>query len=280
MEPEEFCADVLVGRSARGSVSVGANFRFGHGAARRRGVAARARRSSRPTVVPLVEHGGRAGLVEPDPGAGRRRRRGRRRRTLLGAPFRLEGDGGAGRRARPRARHADGEPRARAGCASCRRPASTPATARVDGRGGPGRGQHRRAPDVRGRRRAAGRGPPDRTSRAICTGSRCGSTFLERLRDEVQVRLGRGAGRADAEGRRADASGSPAPVAGPCAVAATFFAVTLTKEAKTEVIRKFATHEGDTGSPEVQVALLTARINELTEHLREHRRTTTRGAAC
>jgi small subunit ribosomal protein S15 len=48
--------------------------------------------------------------------------------------------------------------------------------------------------------------------------------------------------------------------------------VTLTKEAKTDVIRKFAKHEGDTGSPEVQVALLTARINELTEHLREHRK--------
>ena len=48
--------------------------------------------------------------------------------------------------------------------------------------------------------------------------------------------------------------------------------MTLTKEAKTEVIRKFASHEGDTGSPEVQVALLTARINELTEHLREHKK--------
>jgi len=48
--------------------------------------------------------------------------------------------------------------------------------------------------------------------------------------------------------------------------------VTLTKEAKTDVIRKFAKHEGDTGSPEVQVALLTARINELTEHLREHKK--------
>jgi small subunit ribosomal protein S15 len=48
--------------------------------------------------------------------------------------------------------------------------------------------------------------------------------------------------------------------------------VTLTKEAKTEVIRKFASHEGDTGSPEVQVALLTARINELTEHLRTHKK--------
>jgi small subunit ribosomal protein S15 len=48
--------------------------------------------------------------------------------------------------------------------------------------------------------------------------------------------------------------------------------VTLAKEAKTDLIRKFAKHEGDTGSPEVQVALLTARINELTEHLREHRK--------
>jgi len=46
--------------------------------------------------------------------------------------------------------------------------------------------------------------------------------------------------------------------------------VSLTKEKKTEVIGKFASHEGDTGSPEVQVALLTARINDLTEHLRAH----------
>ena len=44
----------------------------------------------------------------------------------------------------------------------------------------------------------------------------------------------------------------------------------LTKEVKSELIAKHASHEGDTGSPEVQVALLTARINELTEHLREH----------
>jgi small subunit ribosomal protein S15 len=48
--------------------------------------------------------------------------------------------------------------------------------------------------------------------------------------------------------------------------------VTLTKEAKNEVMTRFAKHEGDTGSPEVQVALLTARINELTEHLREHKK--------
>jgi small subunit ribosomal protein S15 len=49
-------------------------------------------------------------------------------------------------------------------------------------------------------------------------------------------------------------------------------AVTLTKEAKVELIQKFGSHEGDTGSPEVQVALLTARINELTDHLRTHKK--------
>ena len=46
----------------------------------------------------------------------------------------------------------------------------------------------------------------------------------------------------------------------------------LTKEAKQEVIQKFGRGDNDTVSPEVQVALLTARINELTEHLREHKK--------
>ena len=46
----------------------------------------------------------------------------------------------------------------------------------------------------------------------------------------------------------------------------------LTKEAKQEVILKYGRRDNDTGSPEVQVALLTARINELTEHLREHKK--------
>ena len=40
---------------------------------------------------------------------------------------------------------------------------------------------------------------------------------------------------------------------------------------KAEIIAKYAIHEGDTGSPEVQIAILTARINELTEHLRVHK---------
>ena len=40
---------------------------------------------------------------------------------------------------------------------------------------------------------------------------------------------------------------------------------------KKEIIATHATHEGDTGSPEVQIALLTARINHLNEHLKEHK---------
>ena len=40
---------------------------------------------------------------------------------------------------------------------------------------------------------------------------------------------------------------------------------------KQEIIQKFASHEGDTGSPEVQIALLTERINHLNEHLKEHK---------
>ena len=43
----------------------------------------------------------------------------------------------------------------------------------------------------------------------------------------------------------------------------------LTTEAKLAVIKEYATHEGDTGSPEVQVAILTSRIQYLTEHLKE-----------
>ena len=45
----------------------------------------------------------------------------------------------------------------------------------------------------------------------------------------------------------------------------------LTAEEKQEFIAKYATHEGDTGSPEVQVALLSKRIADLTEHLKEHK---------
>jgi len=45
----------------------------------------------------------------------------------------------------------------------------------------------------------------------------------------------------------------------------------MLKDEKTSVIEEYATHEGDTGSPEVQVAILTRRITELTEHFRTHK---------
>ena len=48
--------------------------------------------------------------------------------------------------------------------------------------------------------------------------------------------------------------------------------IMLTKEAKQEIIQKYAVHEGDTGSPEVQIAILTNRINYLTEHLKAHKK--------
>ncbi len=46
--------------------------------------------------------------------------------------------------------------------------------------------------------------------------------------------------------------------------------MSLATQHKKEVITKFATHQGDTGSPEVQVALLSERINYLTEHFKTH----------
>ncbi|HLV09864.1 MAG TPA: 30S ribosomal protein S15 [Halanaerobiales bacterium] len=46
----------------------------------------------------------------------------------------------------------------------------------------------------------------------------------------------------------------------------------LTKEEKQQIIQEYQLEEGDTGSPEVQVALLTRRIQQLTEHLNEHKK--------
>ena len=50
-----------------------------------------------------------------------------------------------------------------------------------------------------------------------------------------------------------------------------FFIAMITQEKKQAIINEYATKPGDTGSPEVQVALLTARINELNEHLSTHK---------
>lgn len=61
-----------------------------------------------------------------------------------------------------------------------------------------------------------------------------------------------------------------------------FFAVTgglllwgcimITKEEKKQIIEEYQQHDGDTGSPEVQIAILTHRINSLNEHLKEHKK--------
>lgn len=46
----------------------------------------------------------------------------------------------------------------------------------------------------------------------------------------------------------------------------------LTKKEKDAIIKKFQTHKGDTGSPEVQIAILSAEIDRLSEHLKKHRK--------
>jgi small subunit ribosomal protein S15 len=48
--------------------------------------------------------------------------------------------------------------------------------------------------------------------------------------------------------------------------------MSITAERKNEVVREYARHEGDTGSPEVQVAILSERIKNLTEHLQTHKK--------
>lgn len=46
----------------------------------------------------------------------------------------------------------------------------------------------------------------------------------------------------------------------------------MTNAEKTQIMQEYATHEGDTGSPEVQIAVLTKRINDLTDHLKTHKK--------
>ena len=48
--------------------------------------------------------------------------------------------------------------------------------------------------------------------------------------------------------------------------------MSITAEAKTKLVSDYKIHDKDTGSPEVQIAILTTRINELTEHLRTHKK--------
>jgi small subunit ribosomal protein S15 len=50
------------------------------------------------------------------------------------------------------------------------------------------------------------------------------------------------------------------------------YSMSLTAEAKRKLVKEYATKSGDTGSPEVQIALLTERINGLTEHFKTHKK--------
>ena len=48
--------------------------------------------------------------------------------------------------------------------------------------------------------------------------------------------------------------------------------MSITADQKTKIVSEYRTHDKDTGSPEVQIALLTSRINQLTEHLKTHKK--------
>ena len=56
--------------------------------------------------------------------------------------------------------------------------------------------------------------------------------------------------------------------------------MSIDNDTKQQIIAEYATHEGDTGSPEVQVALLSHRISHLTEHLKTHKHDHHRAAGC
>ena len=88
--------------------------------------------------------------------------------------------------------------------------------------------------------------------------------FLKRLRGEKRFELGRGAHRADGPRRRTRPGRSrDDPATLRCRM-------TLTQERKAEIVAQFGENAQDTGNTRVQIALLTQRINDLTEHLREH----------
>ena len=57
-----------------------------------------------------------------------------------------------------------------------------------------------------------------------------------------------------------------------CCLGGSFLAVPLAKETKEQILSDFRSHESDTGSPQIQVALLSKRINELTEHFKIHKK--------
>src|SRR5438477_629397 len=71
--------------------------------------------------------------------------------------------------------------------------------------------------------------------------------------------------------KRSCSAPSPAGTPGTAKTPTERRSMSLTKEEKQEIIKEHGRAEADTGSPEVQIAMLTRRINQLTEHLREHK---------
>src|SRR5205814_2015854 len=114
--------------------------------------------------------------------------------------------------------------------------------------------------DVRKRARPAGRGVPSRFRPGPLRTAPADRIRRAPARGKA-VRIGRCAGRADGPRRAASARDCLCYGCAP---------MSLTVEKKREIVDRFGKDENDTGSPEVQVALLTERINHLTEHLREH----------
>src|SRR5215218_8543165 len=128
--------------------------------------------------------------------------------------------------------------------------------------------QRRRAAHVRHGSRAAGGGVPARLRGRPLRARAAARVPLAPAR-RAAVRLGRGARRADGARRRGNAPDRGLSRPTPCYPASS--QMTMTIEEKAEITAKFGKDERDTGATQVQIALLTSRINHLTEHLREHK---------
>jgi ribosomal protein S15 len=239
---QEFIDGVLVGALGATHVSVGENFRFGHKASGDAALLAR-QDAFETRVTSLVEVDREivsSTLIRHLIQLGDVERAGR----LLGDRFQLRGTVVAGdRRGRtlgyPTANLVPRPRRLR----------------RLRQRRGGG-GQRRRAPDLRHRARRVGGGVPDRLRRRPLRNRAAARLRLATAR-RARLRDGRRAGGADGRGRGRGCYRDP-PF------------MTVTAQRKQELVSKFGKVPGDTGSAEVQIALLTERINELTQHLRTH----------
>ena len=148
-----------------------------------------------------------------------------------------------------------------------RRSADLPGPRRLRGLGTrPRRGRERgRAAALSRAAAACSWRPTCSTSRAISTARRCASRSSSACAGSGASRAVEALVEQMQQGRRS----GPGDLRTGCYG---FAPMSLTAEAKREIVGKYGRDQGDTGSTEVQVALLTARINELTEHLREHKK--------